>query len=166
MWYNSRIMFGFNGLFDLAERNELSTYNGEYTSVVEALKKHNLDAPGLYKYVGIIASTDLPDNASDAQEQAVLNARTILKYTSQKREWVKGVLGDKYQTWETIAKAMSDTHVIHQPRRGNYFYTKTVIDEVTKNGEKFGRKYIYIGMVKVVAPVLLAILLLQALGAF
>lgn len=43
---------------------------------------------------------------------------------------------------------------------------KTVIDEVTKNGEKFGRKYIYIGMVKVVAPVLLAILLLQALGAF
>ena len=43
---------------------------------------------------------------------------------------------------------------------------KTVIDEITKNGEKFGRKYIYIGMVKVVAPVLLAILLLQALGAF
>ncbi len=43
---------------------------------------------------------------------------------------------------------------------------KTVIDEVTKNGEKFGRKYIYIGMIKVVAPVLLAILLLQALGAF
>ena len=129
MWYNSRIMFGFSGLFNLAERNELSAYNGEYTSVVEALKKHNLDVPGLYKYVGIIAGTDLPDNASDAQEQAVLNARTILKYTSQKREWVKGVLGDKYQTWETIAKAMSDTHVIHQPRRGNYFYTKTVIDE-------------------------------------
>ncbi len=43
---------------------------------------------------------------------------------------------------------------------------KTVIDEVTKNGEKFGRKHIYIGMVKFVAPVLLAILLLQALGAF
>ncbi len=39
---------------------------------------------------------------------------------------------------------------------------KTVIDEVTKNGEKFGRKYIYIGMVKVVAPVLLAILLLPS----
>ena len=43
---------------------------------------------------------------------------------------------------------------------------KTVIDEVTKNGEKFGRKYIYVGMVKVVAPVLLAVLLLQALGVF
>lgn len=43
---------------------------------------------------------------------------------------------------------------------------KTVIDEVTKNGEKFGRKHIYIGMVKVVAPVLLLILLLQAIGVF
>lgn len=43
---------------------------------------------------------------------------------------------------------------------------KTVIDEVTKNGEKFGRKYIYIAMVKVVAPALLFVLLLQALGVF
>ena len=129
MWYNSRIMFGFDGLFDLAERNELPTYDGEYAKVVEALKRHNLNVPGLYKYVGIIASTDLPDNATDAQEQAVLNARTVLKYTSQKREWIKNVLADSYQTWETIAKSMSDTHTIHQPRRGNYFYTKTVVDE-------------------------------------
>ena len=43
---------------------------------------------------------------------------------------------------------------------------KTIIDEVTKNGEKFGRKYIYIAMVKVIAPVLLVVLLLQALGVF
>jgi len=128
-WYNSRIMFGFNGLFDLADRNELPTYDGEYARVVEALKRHDLNVPGLYKYVGIVASTNLPDNATDAQEQAVLNARTVLKYTSQKREWIKSVLADDYQTWETLAKAMSDTHTIHQPRRGNYFYTKTVIDE-------------------------------------
>ena len=129
MWYNSRIMFGFNGLFDLADRNELPTYDGEYASVVEALKRHDLNVPGLYKYVGIIASADLPDNAADEQEQAVLNARTVLKYTSQKREWIKSVLADDYQTWETIAKSMSDTHTIHQPRRGNYFYTKTILDE-------------------------------------
>ena len=43
---------------------------------------------------------------------------------------------------------------------------KTIIDEVTKNGEKFGRKFIYIAMVKVIAPVLLVVLLLQALGVF
>lgn len=128
-WYNSRIMFGFNGLFDLADRNELPTYDGEYARVVEALKRHDLNVPGLYKYVGVVASTNLPDNATDAQEQAVLNARTVLKYTSQKREWIKSVLADDYQTWETLAKSMSDTHTIHQPRRGNYFYTKTVVDE-------------------------------------
>lgn len=41
---------------------------------------------------------------------------------------------------------------------------KTVIDEATKNGERFGRKYLYIGMVKVVAPALLITLLLGSLG--
>ncbi|MCR4717151.1 MAG: sodium-dependent transporter [Lachnospiraceae bacterium] len=41
---------------------------------------------------------------------------------------------------------------------------KTVIDEVTKNGEKFGRKTLYIAMVKVVAPILLICLLLGSLG--
>ena len=41
---------------------------------------------------------------------------------------------------------------------------KTVIDEVTRNGEKFVRKGLYIVMVKFVAPVLLALLLLQSFG--
>lgn len=41
---------------------------------------------------------------------------------------------------------------------------KTVIDEVTHGGHKFGRKGLYIVMVKVVVPVLLVYLLLQALG--
>lgn len=43
---------------------------------------------------------------------------------------------------------------------------KTVIDEVTKNGEKFGRKIIYNVMIKFIAPVLLFILLLQAVNVF
>ena len=43
---------------------------------------------------------------------------------------------------------------------------KTIIDEATKNGEKFYRKWLYIGMVKVVAPVLLVILLLGSLGVY
>ena len=41
---------------------------------------------------------------------------------------------------------------------------KTIIEEVTRNGEKFGREKLYIVMVKYVTPVLLLILLLQALG--
>ena len=41
---------------------------------------------------------------------------------------------------------------------------KTVIDETTKNGEKFGRKTLYTVMIKFVSPVLLFILLLGSLG--
>ena len=43
---------------------------------------------------------------------------------------------------------------------------KTIIDEATKNGERFGRKALYIAMVKVVAPILLIVLLLGAFGVF
>ncbi len=43
---------------------------------------------------------------------------------------------------------------------------KTVIDEATKNGETFHRRWLYIGMIKVVAPVLLLILLLGSLGVY
>ncbi|HCA55294.1 MAG TPA: sodium-dependent transporter [Ruminococcaceae bacterium] len=41
---------------------------------------------------------------------------------------------------------------------------KTIIDEATKNGEKFGRKGLYIVMIKFIAPVLLFALLLGSLG--
>lgn len=41
---------------------------------------------------------------------------------------------------------------------------KTVIDEVTKNGEKFNRKIIYNVTIKFIAPILLLVILLQALG--
>lgn len=41
---------------------------------------------------------------------------------------------------------------------------KTVIDEATKNGEKFGRKKMYEIMIKYVTPILLFILLMKSLG--
>ena len=41
---------------------------------------------------------------------------------------------------------------------------KTIIDEVTLSGEKFGREKLYVVMVKYITPVLLFFLLLQALG--
>lgn len=42
----------------------------------------------------------------------------------------------------------------------------TIINEATKNGEKFGRKTLYIVMIKFVAPVMLLFLLLGAFGVF
>lgn len=41
---------------------------------------------------------------------------------------------------------------------------KMIIEEVTKNGEKFGRKNLYIVMLKYITPLLLLVLLLKALG--
>jgi len=41
---------------------------------------------------------------------------------------------------------------------------KAVLDEVTLHGHKFGRKKLYVVMVKYITPVLLTLLLLQALG--
>ncbi|MFG6329942.1 MAG: sodium-dependent transporter [Lachnospiraceae bacterium] len=41
---------------------------------------------------------------------------------------------------------------------------KTIIDEVEKSGGRFGRKWLYIPMIKVVAPILLIILLLKSAG--
>ena len=41
---------------------------------------------------------------------------------------------------------------------------KTVIEEVTHGGHKFGREKLYVVMIKFVTPVLLTLLLLQALG--
>lgn len=41
---------------------------------------------------------------------------------------------------------------------------KTIVDEVEKSGAKFGRRGLYIVMVKYIAPVLLVILLLKSVG--
>lgn len=43
---------------------------------------------------------------------------------------------------------------------------KTIIDEATRNGEKFGRKGLYIVMIKFVAPILLLVILLGSFGIF
>ena len=49
---------------------------------------------------------------------------------------------------------------------GWFVKPKTIIDEVTKNGEKMGRKHLYIAMIKFIAPVMLVVLLLVSLGVF
>ena len=41
---------------------------------------------------------------------------------------------------------------------------KMIIDEVTKSGCKFSRKWVYIVMIKFIVPAMLIILFLQALG--
>lgn len=43
---------------------------------------------------------------------------------------------------------------------------KTIIEEATKNGERFGRKRLFIVMVKFVTPLLLIVLLLGSMGVY
>lgn len=43
---------------------------------------------------------------------------------------------------------------------------KTVIEEATKNGERFSRRWLYTVMIKFAAPVLLVVLLLGSLGVY
>ena len=43
---------------------------------------------------------------------------------------------------------------------------ETIIAEITRNGEHFARKNLYVVMVKFIAPLLLTILLLGAFGVF
>jgi len=47
---------------------------------------------------------------------------------------------------------------------GWFLGPQTIINEVTKTGAKFGRKKLYIAMIKFIAPVLLVVLLLGSLG--
>ena len=54
--------------------------------------------------------------------------------------------------------------VVHGPLIGWFAKPKYVVDEMTKNGEHFGRKTLYTVMVKYVAPVLLIVLFIQAIG--
>ena len=43
---------------------------------------------------------------------------------------------------------------------------RTIIDEITIGGVRFGREKLYVVMVKFVTPVMLLFLLLQSLGLF
>jgi len=47
---------------------------------------------------------------------------------------------------------------------GWFVKPSVVVDETTKNGESFGRKRLYIAMIRFIAPVLLFVLLLGSLG--
>ena len=49
---------------------------------------------------------------------------------------------------------------------GWFVKPKTIVDEATKNGERFFRKHLYTVMVKFIAPALLLILLLSSFGVF
>ena len=127
--FNRHIMESFGKLIELAKDGKLSKYDesGMFSNAIAAFSRGEL-IDDVYRFAGELAKIDTTGTDDYVLTEAVIAARTALKYTSQKRAWVKGTLGKNYQTWESLAKN-SDTHSIFQPRRGNYFYTKDVTDE-------------------------------------
>lgn len=118
-YYNQRIAIGFSGLSGLAEQGNLWTGDhGEFKDIVNILNPESVDVLGdgydvsnrIYSYLAILANTE---------KEGSLQARTVLKYTSLKREYVKQLLGDNYKTWESI---IPEGYEMWQPREGNHLY--------------------------------------------
>lgn len=127
--YNQYLAMSFRNIVDLANSNSLVDFGSiEFQDVIRNLASGttlDIDDPeasaitsSLYRYLAIVASSgDAPGN---------LSARTILKYTSLRRNFIKEALGDKYVTWRDIIPKGYD---IWQPREGNYLYMAYTIPE-------------------------------------
>lgn len=64
---------------------------------------------------------------SENDNEAAIAARVFFKNSALKRQFVEDKLGDKYMTWEKIAK--EEGYVIFQPREGRYSYNTQGLDE-------------------------------------
>ena len=64
---------------------------------------------------------------SENDNEAAIAARVFFKNAALKRQFVEDTLGDKYMTWENIAK--NEGYVIFQPREGRYSYNTNALDE-------------------------------------
>jgi hypoxanthine-guanine phosphoribosyltransferase len=115
--YNQLLAMSFSRLATFAQRGELWGKH-EYPDVHRALRSRNntdVDTDNvnrMYEYLGELSKQG---NA----ELGVREARTVLKYTSLKREFIKQKLGKKYKTWENL---IPSTHIDWQPRKGNAMY--------------------------------------------
>jgi N12 class adenine-specific DNA methylase len=119
--YTSFIAMSYGKLSALAKDDKLwKGDNGEYTKVVNSLASGIRSAgeeSKTFKYISELGKTN---------NDGVIQARTILKYTQLKKSTVKETLGDNFKTWE---KLIPDTHVEWQATEGNALYTTYSIPE-------------------------------------
>lgn len=66
---------------------------------------------------------------SENDNEAAIAARVFFKNSALKRQFVEDKLGDKFMTWEKIAKA--EGYVIFQPRVGRHSYNMQGLDEAS-----------------------------------
>ncbi len=128
--YDQYIAMSFSNLTELAANNALYDFgNKEFqeviynlvtgTEVVEYdIEESSIFTSALFRYLSMLANTE--------EKAGNISARTILKYNSLKRNFIKEVLEDKYVTWRDI---IPEGYSTWQPREGSYLYIAYTIPE-------------------------------------
>lgn len=119
--FRSRIAMGFSGLRKMAKDGTLwQGENGEYEDVVRRLAGEEPEV-----------EDDAPDRTffylSDLLahgEEGASKAGMILKAVSNRKAFIKDLLGKKYKTWEDV---IPDGYTVWQPREGNIFFAADTI---------------------------------------
>lgn len=120
--FRKKLGRAFSELRELAENDEL--WDGdrhEYKDVVGSLSSaigEPEEGTRLFRY--------LSELAKDKEKKGNIQARTIFKAITDRREFIKETLGDKYVTWEDL---IPEGYTIWQPREGNVLYLTNTIPE-------------------------------------
>lgn len=120
MQYNRGMARSISQLTELANAGELDGYanTSGHRLALEQLKR------------GMINETVfdfMSEFVSENDNEAAIAARVFFKNSALKRQYIEEKLGDKFMTWERIAK--DEGYVIFQPREGRYSYNTNALDE-------------------------------------
>lgn len=120
MQYNRGMARSMSQLTELANAGELDGYaaTSGYRLALEQLKRGMMNE-STFDFMS--------EFVSENDNEAAIAARVFFKNSALKRQFVEDKLGDKYMTWEKIAK--NEGYVIFQPREGRYSYNTNALDE-------------------------------------
>lgn len=120
MQYNRGMARSLSQLTELANAGELDGYatTSGHRLALEQLKRGMMNE-STFDFMS--------EFVSENDNEAAIAARVFFKNSALKRQFVEDKLGDKYTTWEKIAK--NEGYVIFQPREGRYSYNINALDE-------------------------------------
>lgn len=120
MQYNRGMARSISQLTELANAGELDGYanTSGHRLALEQLKRGMMNET-VFDFMS--------EFVSENDNEAAIAARVFFKNSALKRQYIEEKLGDKFMTWERIAK--DEGYVIFQPREGRYSYNTNALDE-------------------------------------
>lgn len=120
MQYNRGMARSISQLTELANAGELDGYanTSGHRLALEQLKRGMMNET-VFDFMS--------EFVSENDNEAAIAARVFFKNSALKRQYIEEKLGDKFMTWERIAK--DEGYVIFQPREGRYGYNTNALDE-------------------------------------